>query len=279
MTIATAIRPETAAPDFEAIKTKQKAAWGSGDYALIGQTLNKVGEDLAEATDINPGEAVLDVAAGNGNATLAAARRFAAVTSTDYVEALLDKARVRTDAEGMDVNFRQADVENLPFEDGQFDVTVSTFGCMFAPNHVATASEMARVTRAGGRIAMANWTPDSFIGGLFRTIGKHVPPPAGVQAPGLWGTRDHLEALFPGVERIDITERFFNFRYRSVAHWLEMFRTFYGPTHKAFQALDAQGQDALAADMTALAEGFDRGRDGRMKIPAKYLEVVITKAG
>ena len=267
------------APDYTAIKAKQKAAWGSGDYAVIGRTLNIVGEQLAEAADINPGEQVLDVAAGNGNATLAAARRFAQVTSTDYVEGLLEKARVRTSAERMDVTFRRADVEDLPFDDSSFDVTISTFGCMFAPDQWTTAAEMARVTRPGGRIAMANWTPDSFIGELFKVIGRHVPPPAGVQSPALWGWKDHLHALFGSdAAQIDITRRTFMFRYPSVADWLELFRTYYGPTYKAFAALPPEGQEALTADMMALAKGFNTVKDGLMVVPGDYLEVVVTKA-
>ncbi|MGD1926248.1 MAG: class I SAM-dependent methyltransferase [Paracoccaceae bacterium] len=265
-------------PNFEAIKVKQQAAWGSGDYAVVGSTLNIVGEMLAEAADINPDETVLDVAAGNGNATLAAARRSACVTSTDYVESLLEKARARTQAEQMDVNFQQADVERLPFADNSFDAVISTFGCMFAPDQHRTAQEMIRVVKSGGRVAMANWTPDSFIGELFKVIGRHVPPPKGVQSPGLWGDRAHLEHLF-GAEasRVSITRRVYNFRYRSVAEWLEVFRTFYGPTHKAFLALDSDGQHAMAQDMSNLAERFNVRTDGRMVVPGDYAEVVITK--
>ena len=246
--------PAAASPDYEAIKTKQRGAWGSGDYALIGSTLNIVGEQLAEAANINPDERVLDVAAGNGNATLAAARRFARVTSTDYVESLLEKGRIRTEAEGMCVDFQTADVEALPFEDGTFDVVVSTFGCMFAPNQASTAAEMERVCRPGGRIAMANWTPESFIGGLFKIIGKYVPPPAGVQSPALWGTREWLSELFSNAATIEIESRDFNFRYRSIEHWLDLFRTYYGPTHKAFAALSPEDQDRMASDITQLAE-------------------------
>ena len=276
--MTTATTTATPAPDYAAIKAKQQAAWASGDYALVGSTLNIVGEMLAEAADINPGERVLDVAAGNGNATLAAARRFAEVTSTDYVESLLDKGRRRAEADGMSVTFRQADVENLPFADASFDATVSTFGCMFAPDHATTAAEMARVTRPGGRIAMANWTPDSFIGELFKVIGRHVPPPAGVKSPALWGTEEHLATLFGDhAARIRATRREFTFRYRSVAHWVELFRTFYGPTHKAFAALPHDGQEALAAEMTALARRFDIGREV-MVVPSAYLEVVVTRA-
>ena len=269
---------ETIAPDYAAIKSKQQAAWGSGDYAVVGSTLNIVGELLAEAADINPDERVLDVAAGNGNATLAAARRMANVTSTDYVENLLDKARARTAAEGMKVSFRQADVEDLPFADASFDVVVSTFGCMFAPNHAQTAAEMTRVARPGGRIAMANWTPESFIGELFKVIGRHVPPPAGVKSPALWGTRERLEALFSAeAARIEITRRVYTFRYRSVAEWLDIFRTYYGPTHKAFLALDEEGQFAMSEEISVLAESHNRATDGRMVVPSTYAEVVITK--
>lgn len=265
-------------PDFEAIKVKQQAAWGSGDYAVVGSTLNIVGEMLAEAADINPDETVLDVAAGNGNATLAAARRSAHVTSTDYVESLLDKARTRTQAEQMNVIFQRADVENLPFADGSFDAVISTFGCMFAPNQQRTADEMIRVAKPGGRVAMANWTPDSFIGELFKVIGRHVPPPAGVQSPGLWGDRAHLEKMFGGgARRITVNRRIYKFRYRSVAEWLEVFRTFYGPTHKAFLALDTDGQASLAQDISNLAERFNTRTDGRMVVPGDYAEVVITK--
>lgn len=267
------------APDYAAIKAKQQAAWGSGDYAIVGATLNIVGERLAEAADINPGERVLDVAAGNGNATLAAARRFANVTSTDYVGSLLEKGRVRTEAEGMTVEFQQADVEDLPFDDASFDAVVSTFGCMFAPNQARTASEMARVTRPGGRIAMANWTPDSFTGELFRTIGAHVQPPPGLQSPARWGTIEAIEEYFGGsAARIDATPATFMFRYRSVAAWVELFRTYFGPAHKAFEALDPDGQAALAADMTELAERHNTRDDGLMVVPGRYLEVVVTKA-
>ncbi len=264
--------------DYSAIKAKQQIAWGSGDYAVIGSTLNIVGEQLAEAADINPGEAVLDVAAGNGNATLAAARRFAQVTSTDYVESLLEKGRTRTEAEGMNVAFRHADVEALPFADRSFDVVISTFGCMFAPNQIATASEMGRVCRAGGRIAMANWTPASFIGQLFKVIGKHLPPPTGVQSPALWGTQERLEELFgPIAERIEVQARSFNFRYSNTAHWLDLFRSYYGPTHKAFAALSAEGQEALASEMSDLADQHNTPGNGWMVVPSAYAEVVITK--
>jgi ubiquinone/menaquinone biosynthesis C-methylase UbiE len=271
--------PETTAPDFAAIKTRQKAAWASGDYAVIGTTLQIVGESLCETLDLRGGQRVLDVAAGNGNATLAAARRWCEVTSTDYVPSLLARARERAAAEGLtQIDFLEADVEALPFDDGSFDAVISTFGCMFAPNPPRTASEMLRVCKPGGKIGMANWTPDSFIGQLFKTIGKHVPPPAGVQSPALWGTRARLAELFATqAGSIRAEERQFVMRYRSPAHWMEIFKTFYGPVHKAFAALDETKQPALAEDILALIGRFNRADDGTLVAPSDYLEIVITR--
>ena len=267
-----------AAPDFDAIKRKQQATWASGDFAVVGTTLQIVGESLAEEADIRSGELVLDVAAGNGNATLAAARRFAQVTSTDYVPALLEKGAKRAAAEGLPVHFQIADVEALPFADGAYDIVLSTFGCMFAPNHQRTAREMLRVTRAGGRIGMANWTPNGFIGRLFKVIGKYIPPAPGLQSPALWGTDEHLAKLFgEEAQRIQVIRRNFNFRYRSAAHWVHIFREFYGPTHKAFAALDARGQLALEADILALLSEHNVGGPKSLVVPSEYVEVVITK--
>ena len=266
--------------DFAAIKQRQQATWASGDYAVIGTRLQIVGETLAEAVNIRAGERVLDVAAGNGNATLAAAHRLADVTSTDYVPALLDKGRERARAEGLDVHFEVADVEALPFPDASFDVVLSTFGVMFAPDHQRSASEMMRVLRPGGRLAMANWTPEGFIGRLFKVIGAHVAPPAGVKSPSLWGTEPHLNTLF-GAEAADIRceRRRFTFRDRSAAHWIQTFRDVYGPTHKAFAALDTKGQQALERDITALLEDLNVAGRASLLVPSEYLEVVITKRG
>ena len=268
---------EAARPDLAAIKQKQQATWASGDFAVVGITLQIVGESLAEAVDIRPGERVLDVAAGNGNATLAAARRFAEVMSTDYVPSLLDKGRERARAEGLAVQFQTADVENLPFADESFDVVLSTYGCMFAPDHARTASEMMRVLRPGGRIGLANWTPAGFIGRLFKVIGAQLPPPAGLQSPALWGTKAHLSSLFPQASDIACEPRMFNFRYRSAAHFVQVFRDYYGPTHKAFAALDATRAAALAADIVALLEELNVGGRHSLVVPGEYLEVVITK--
>jgi ubiquinone/menaquinone biosynthesis C-methylase UbiE len=278
--VQTTARAQTpsAAPDYAVIKQRQQAMWGSGDFAVIGVTLQIVGELLAESVDIRAGERVLDVAAGNGNATLAAAHRFAHVVSTDYVPDLLEKGRARAQAEGLSVEFQPADAENLPFPDETFDVALSTFGVMFAPQHARAAREMLRVVRSGGRIGLASWTPEGFIGQLFRVVGAHVPPPAGVRSPALWGTEPHMVELF-GAQAADIrTQRAsFNFRYRSAAHWIEVFRTYYGPTHKAFAALDPAGQGALEEDLTALLERLNTGGPRSLVIPGEYLEVVVTK--
>lgn len=276
MTATAALAPSPT-PDFAAIKTKQRAAWGDGNYAIVGATLQIVGETLAEAAGLRPGEAVLDVAAGNGNATLAAARRFCDVTSTDYVPALLEAGRRRAEANGFEIAFQEADVEALPFADASFDAVTSTFGAMFAPNQPRTAAEMLRVTRPGGRVAMANWTPDSFIGALFKLIGRHVPPPAGVSSPALWGQPDHLRALFGPKAEIAVSERVFTFHYRSPAHWIEVFRRWYGPTKRVFDALTEAGQAQLEADLHALAAEFNTATDGRLAAPSTYAEVIVTK--
>jgi len=269
---------DAAPPDLAAIKQRQQATWASGDYGVIGVRLQIVGETLAEAADVRAGERVLDVAAGNGNATLAAARRFAEVTSTDYVPALLEKGRARAQAEGFDVQFRVADAEDLPFADGSFDVVLSTFGAMFTPDHARPAREMLRVLRSGGRIGMANWTPEGFIGRLFKVIGAHVPPPAGLQSPALWGSEPHIVELF-GSQASDIRcqRRHFNFRFRSPAHWVQVFRSYYGPTVKAFAALDDAGARALERDILGLLGQLNTAGSDSLVVPSEYLEVVITR--
>jgi SAM-dependent methyltransferase len=276
--MSTVLAPRAFAPDFAAIKQRQQATWASGDFAVVGTTLQIVGETLAEAADVRAGERVLDVAAGNGNATLAAARRFADVTSTDYVSTLLEKGQQRAIAEGLPVQFMAADAEELPFDDASFDVVLSTFGAMFTPDHGRAAGEMLRVLRSGGRIGMTNWTPEGFIGRLFKVIGAHVPPPAGLKSPALWGTEPHIVELF-GARAADIRcqRRNFNFRHHSPAHWLQVFRDFYGPTHKAFAALDATGQQALERDITALLVQMNTAGASSLIVPGEYLEVVITK--
>ncbi len=272
------IETPTSPPDYAAIKQRQQATWASGDYAVVGATLQIVGETLAEAVDLRAGEAVLDVAAGNGNAILAAARRFAEVTSTDYVPALLERGRERARADGLRVSFQVADVEDLPFADASFDVALSTFGAMFAPDHARTAQQLLRVVRSGGRIGMANWTPQGFVGQVLCLIGTYRPSPAGLRSPLLWGTEPHLVELFGAqAAKLQCERRDFVFRYRSPAHWLQFFRDFYGPVHKAFAALDAPAQTALERDLGALLERSNIAGRGSLVIPGEYLEVVVTR--
>ena len=272
------ISPSVPAVDLAAVKTRQQAAWSTGDYAVVGTTIQIVGENLCEALDLRSGQRVLDVAAGNGNATLAAARRWCEVTSTDYVPSLLESGRARAQAEGHAIKFQQADAENLPFTDASFDVVLSTFGVMFTPDQDKAASELARVCRPGGKIGLANWTPESFIGQVFKTIGKYIPPAPGVKSPALWGTRARIEELFgKTAKEIRTASRQFTFRYRSPAHWIEVFRTFYGPMHKTFGALDAGKQAAFTGDLVALMERGNRSGDGTLVLPSEYLEVVIER--
>jgi SAM-dependent methyltransferase len=264
--------------DFAAIKSRQRKAWSTGNYSIVGTTLQGVGESLCEALDLRAGSKVLDVAAGNGNATLAAARRWCDVVSTDYVPELLDAARERAEAEGFAIHFQEADAEHLPFADASFDVVVSTFGVMFTPDQERAASELARVCRPGGRIGLANWTPGSFIGQVFKTIGKYVPPPAGVRSPALWGSVEHLQTLFGARARaIRATDRNFVFRYLSASHWLEVFRTYYGPIHRTFGVLDAAEQAAFTRDLLELLERGNTATDGTLVLPSEYLEVVIER--
>jgi len=279
-TPAATMRQTTAAatPDLRAIKSRQQAAWSSGDYAVIGTTLQIVGEDLCEALDLRAGSKVLDVASGNGNVALAAARRWCDVTATDYVPALLDRARQRASADHLELTFQEADAEALPFADASFDAVVSTFGVMFTPDQERAAAEMLRVCRPGGKIGLANWTPGGFIGQVFKTIGKHVAPPPGVKSPALWGTRERLAELFASNEAIvGARSRDYVFRYRSPEHWLEIFRTWYGPVLKTFGALDSNGQAALRLDLLALIGQFNRSGDETMVVPSEYLEVVVTR--
>jgi len=278
MTTVLECRPQAATPDLNAIKNKQQAAWSSGDYAVVGTTLQIVGEQLAEALDLRAGQKVLDIAAGNGNATLAAARRWCEVTSTDYVESLLARARQRAEAEGLKVNFQKADAEALPFADSSFDAVLSTFGGMFSPDQGRTASEMLRVCRSGGCIGLANWTPEGFIGQMFKTIGKHVPPPAGLKSPALWGTAEWIEKAFRAdASSLVAQRRNFVFRYRSAEHFLDVFRRYYGPMLKAFEALQEPGRAALSRDIIELIGRLNTSGDKTMVVPSEYLEVVVTK--
>jgi SAM-dependent methyltransferase len=266
-------------PDLVALKTRQQSAWSSGDYAVVGSTLQIVGETLCEALDLNAGQRVLDVAAGNGNVALAAARRGCDVVATDYVISLLDRARLRATADGLPMQFQVADAEALPFGEEEFDAVVSTFGVMFTADHARAAAELLRVCRPGGKIGLANWTPEGFIGQVFKVFGKHVPPPAAARSPAVWGTRNAIVDFFHAqATSIKVAERTFTFRYRSPSQWLDVFRTYYGPMLKAFAALPAPGQEALERDLLALVDTFNRAGDGSMSVPGEYLEVVVTRA-
>jgi SAM-dependent methyltransferase len=276
---ATATVPTAApVPDLAAIKAKQQAAWSSGNYAIVGSTLQIVGEELCEAMDLKAGAKVLDVAAGNGMASLAAGRRWCEVTSTDYVPALLERGKARAAAEGMTMEFMEADAEKLPFGDNSFDVVLSTFGVMFTPNQDKAAAELLRVCKPKGQIGLANWTPDGFIGQVFRTLGKYLPPPAGAKSPALWGTRARLSEMFDvGASSVRAESRLFNFRYRSAVHFLDVFKTFYGPVLKAFAALEPAKQEELHNDLHALIVRMNRASNGSLVVPSEYLEVVVTK--
>jgi len=265
--------------DFAFIKTRQQTAWGTGDYSVIGTTLQIVGESLAEACDLKTDERVLDVAAGNGNATLAAARRGCLVTSSDYVGSLLERGAERARAERLEVKFQVADAEALPFDDASFDAVLSTFGVMFAPDHARCAAEMSRVVRPGGRIGLANWTPDSLIGSMFKVLGKFAAPPAGVQPPSLWGTEAHVRALFGDTAKaVQATPQHFAFRYRSASHFVEVFRTWYGPVNKAFAAQTPEKAEALAAELMALLDSMNRAGPSSLVVPSEYLEIVVIRA-
>jgi ubiquinone/menaquinone biosynthesis C-methylase UbiE len=268
----------TVSPDLSALKIRQQAAWASGNYAVVGTTLQIVGEQLCETLDLRSGAKVLDVAAGNGMVTLAAARRWCEVTSTDYVPALLEQGRARASAEGLAIGFMEADAECLPFDDASFDVVVSTFGVMFTPNQPQAASELLRVCRSGGKIGLANWTPEGFIGQVFKTLGKYLPPPPGAKSPALWGTRARLDELFGDqAASIKAEPRMFNFRYRSPDHFLDVFKTFYGPVLKAFAALDAPTRENLRNDLHALIVRMNKSGDATMVLPSEYFEVVIAR--
>lgn len=273
-------RHETPAtsPDLDVIKTRQRVAWSSGNYAVVGTTLQIVGEELCEALDLRSGRKVLDVAAGNGMASLAAARRWCDVVSTDYVASLLERGRARASAEGLSIEFKEADAEALPFADNSFDTVLSTFGVMFTPNQDQAASELLRVCKPGGQIGLTNWTPDGFIGHMFKTLGKYLPPPAAAKSPLLWGTRTRLTEMFgPAATWIKTESRYFNFRYRSAEHFVEVFRTYYGPMLKAFSALEVPQQTRLEKDLYDLIARMNKADDGTMAVPSEYLEVIIAK--
>jgi SAM-dependent methyltransferase len=264
--------------NFEAVKTRQQAAWAAGDYGVIGTTLVIVGEELCEAIDLRAGQQILDVATGHGITALAAARRWCHVIGIDYGPSLLARGRERAAAERLPVTFEEGDAEALPYAAASFDVVLSTFGVMFTPDQERAARELLRVCRPGGKIGLANWTPGSFVGEIFRVIGRYLPPPPDVKPPSLWGTKERLhELLGTEVTSLQAIPRSFAFRYRSVEHWLEVFRTCYGPMEKAFAALDPERQTGLERDLAELAARLDRGGSAGLVVPSEYLEVVATR--
>ena len=270
--------PAPVSADLEVVKTRQRVAWSSGNYAVVGSTLQIVGEELCEALDLRAGRKVLDVAAGNGMASLAAARRWCDVVSTDYVSSLLERGRARASADGLPIEFKEADAEALPFGDNSFDTVISTFGVMFTPNQEQAAAELLRVCKSGGQIGLTNWTPDGFIGQVFKTLGKYLPPPAAAKSPLLWGTRARLTEMFgTAATWIKTESRYFNFRYRSAEHFLDVFRNYYGPMLKAFAALDVPQQTKLEKDLYDLIARMNKADDGTMVVPSEYLEVIIAK--
>jgi SAM-dependent methyltransferase len=269
---------KTQTPDLTAIKGRQQKAWSAGDYGKVGVTLSVIAELLAETVDLYPGQSVLDVACGNGNTSLAAARRFCDVVGIDYVPMLLDEGRQRAQAEGLMVDFREGDAENLPFPDGSFDVVLSSIGVIFAPDQEKAAAELMRVCKLGGKIGMANWVPDSYVGDLFKTMGKHVPPPPSLKPPFRWGTEEGLRELFgDGTGSLLTRRRTFVWRFPSARHHVDFMRGYYGPLQKAFEALDESGQKALEEDLISLVEHYNRSENGTAVWPADYLEVVVAR--
>jgi ubiquinone/menaquinone biosynthesis C-methylase UbiE len=265
-------------PSLSAIKDRQQKTWTSGDYARIGNTLVIMGELLCEAVDVHAGDKVLDVATGSGNTAISAARRFCDVTGIDYVPELIEQARKRAEVEGMSIAFDVGDAEDLPYPDASFDVVLSTLGVMFAPNQEKVAEELLRICRSGGKIALANWTPDGFIGNMFRTLGKHVPPPPGIKPPPLWGTEERLrELLGEDIASLEVTRRSYMFRYPSAGHFVEYFRSYYGPTLKAFESLEPEGQRSLAEDLEELLTQWNTSGDATVVVPSDYLEVVAVR--
>ena len=265
-------------PDLSTIKARQQKTWASGDFAMVASRIVLVSELLADTADLRAGSHVLDIACGNGNAALAAARSGAHVVGVDYVPSLLEDGRARAVAEGLGVEFKLGDAEDLPADDSSFDAVLSVFGTMFAPDHQRTADEIVRVTRSGGTVGLASWTPDGFIGEMFRVITAHVPAPVGVRSPLLWGTGTHLAELFgDSVTDVRSVERTCTFRFTSPEEFVTFFRRWYGPTLKAFEALDEAGRTALATDLADLARRWDRHQDGgSVALPATYLETVLT---
>ncbi|MGH9022284.1 MAG: class I SAM-dependent methyltransferase [Acidimicrobiia bacterium] len=264
-------------PDFAAANSRQKLVWSSGDYSAIANLIIPMAETLCESVDLRAGERVLDVATGTGNAAICAARRFCDVTGLDYLPSMLEHARRRADAEGVVLDLVEGDAEDLPFPDGSFDVVLSTVGVMFAPNQVQVASEMLRVCRSGGRIGLANWTPDGYVGQLFKVIGRHLPPPPGLRPPTDWGDENRLGELFGSQAKIETRAQSARMPFHSPGHWFDLFSTTYGPTLKAVEAVGAEGRDALRSDLLEAVMALNVSGDDTLVINGAYLEAIVRK--
>lgn len=265
--------------DLNEIKTLQQKVWAMGDFSVVANSVYIVAEILAETVDLRAGQKVLDVATGSGNTAIAAARRWCEVTGIDFVPALLERGRERAQAERLQIEFKQGDAEELPFPDSSFDAVLSTFGVMFAPNQEKAAGEMLRVCKPGGKIGMANWTPDGFLGEMFKLPGKYIPKPPGLDPPVLWGTKERIQELFGGGSAdIQVNPRQVVFRYLSVDHYIDFMRTHFGPTKITFEKLDPDKQNEYAEEMRGVLRSFHRGEGEKpIQVPSDYLEVVVTK--
>jgi ubiquinone/menaquinone biosynthesis C-methylase UbiE len=277
-TTSTTSATSTQTPDYAAIKNRQRLVWGSGDFHVIASLIVPISERLCDSVELRPGERVLDLATGSGNTAIAAARRLCSVDGVDYAPSLLERARVRSEAEGFEITFEEGDIEELPTSDGAYDVVLSTLGVMFSPNHEKAAHELLRVCRPGGRIGLANWTPEGFVGEMLRAVGRHVPAPAGVRPATRWGSEEGIgELIGHGVESLQARREAFVYRFASAEQYLHLFRSYYGPVHKAFLALDDVGQQALANDLRTAVERYAQPLDDTIVVPAEYLEVVAVR--
>lgn len=268
-----------APPNLATIKERQQATWASGDFSVVASRIVYQAEQLCETADLQAGWRVLDVATGSGNAALAAARRGCEAVGSDYVPALLERGRIRAEAEHLSVEFVEGDAENLPFPTASFDAVTSIYGVMFAPDHERAAAELARVCRSGGRIALACWAPAGFIGDTFRVFSRYLPPTPGLQPPIRWGEETYQRQLF-GNSAASITSypRTAIFRFRSAEENVSFFRTYYGPTLRAFDALSAERRQEFHRDLIALARRYDRNSGtGPIAIAADYLETVVIR--
>jgi ubiquinone/menaquinone biosynthesis C-methylase UbiE len=266
--------------DFGAVTQIQQGIWSKGDFAMVANIVFNASEMLAENLDIVPDERVLDVACGSGNGAISAARRsWGGTVGADYVPSLLERGRERAEAERLDVEFVEADAQDLPFGDGSFDVAMSIFGAMFAPDQPKAAAELLRVVKPGGRIGMANWSPGGSVGTMFKTISKHAPPPPGVESPLLWGTEERVQELFgDGVSGIEFERRISRQPFRSPEHYVEFFRTYFGPTQTAYERVGEEGEAALTEDLLSFLREANTAGDRAMVLEAEYLEVIATRA-